>query len=105
MSRSAKGPTPLGEVLRAVLERIGVVDLDVWDRVEEQWAALAGPPWDQQSVPRSLRSGVLVVEANDAGSVSLLRYGVDGLTRRLQEELGPEVVTEVRVRPPLRRRR
>lgn len=97
-------PSSLGDVLRGVLRRLGVADLELWRRIEGEWSELAGSPWDAHSRPASLTDGVLVVEATSPAAVSLLRYGVAGLRARLAERLGDGVVTEVVVRPPRRPR-
>jgi predicted nucleic acid-binding Zn ribbon protein len=101
---NGRDPTSLGDVLRGVLRRLGVADLELWRRIETEWAELAGSPWDSHSRPASLGDGVLVVEATSPAAVSLLRYGVTGLRARLSEQLGEGVVTEVVVRPPRRGR-
>ncbi len=99
-----RDPASLGDVLRSVLRRLGVADLELWRRIESEWGELAGSPWDAHARPASLTDGVLVVEAASPAAVSLLRYGVAGLHGRLAERLGEGVVTEIVVRPPRRTR-
>jgi hypothetical protein len=96
-------PARLGDVLRRLMSTLGVADPAVWQRIVEEWEDLAGPPWDRQSTPVSLHGGVLVVEAGAAPAVAILRYGVTSLLHRLESELGPDVVAEVKVRAPVRR--
>ena len=98
-------PAALGDVIRSLLKRLGVADPGLWNRIEEEWEELAGPPWDRQARPVSLHDGVLVVEAVGAPAVAVLKYGVVSLTQRLQSQLGAGIVTEIRVRPPQRRNR
>lgn len=98
-------PRPLGDVVRGLLSSLGFANLDTWQRIQGDWAELAGPPWDRHARPLSLRQGVLTVEAVTPAAVSVLRYGVAGLTERLQTELGEGTVREVRVRSPERGRR
>lgn len=96
-----RDPEPLRDTLDRVLAAIGAPRLDVWMALQERWAEIAGPPWDTHARPLALTGGVLVVEANSPGAVSLLRYGVAGLVERLGAAL-PGVVGEVTVRPPPR---
>jgi predicted nucleic acid-binding Zn ribbon protein len=100
--RGRDQPTPLSEVLAKLLGRYGVGDLRLWERIRREWVEAAGPPWDRQARPLALTDGVLVVEAASAAAVALLRYGTAGLAQRMQDRYGPEVVTEVRVKPPAR---
>jgi predicted nucleic acid-binding Zn ribbon protein len=95
-------PTPLGDLLRSLMSRMGVASPAVWERIQRDWEQLAGSPWDRQSRPVSLQNGVLVVEAVATPAVAILRYGVTSLVQRLAGGLGPGVVTEVKVRPPSR---
>lgn len=98
-------PARLGDLLRRLMSNLGVADPAVWQRIEQGWERFAGSPWDRQSTPVSLNRGVLVVEAVAPPAVAILRYGITSLLHRLEAELGPGVVTEIRVRPPARRPR
>ena len=100
-----KEPAPLGDLVKRLLDQLGVADLTVWNDLQSQWEELSGEPWAGQSTPVSLQDGVLTVEAHSAPAVSLLRYGQISLVQRLESALGPGVVREVRVRPPARRSR
>ena len=100
-----KDPAPLGDLVRRLLDQLGVADLSVWNDLQSRWDELAGEPWAGQSQPVSLQDGILTVEAHAAPAVSLLRYGQISLVQRLESALGPDIVREVRVRPPARRGR
>ena len=96
--RSGDGPTPIHELLDRGLEQAGVArPVDVADLVE-RWPDLAGEPWASRSRPVHLQDGELVVEADGGPAASLLRYQVSALVDRLERELGPGLVTVVRVR-------
>jgi len=96
-----RDPAPLSDVLKVILGRLGVGDLDQWKRIQDEWTEVAGNPWDRQSTPIALTDGVLVVEAISAAAIGVLRYGVSGLEQRLAERYGELVVREVRLRPPV----
>lgn len=98
-----KDPKPIGELLRTLMERYRLVDPDTWTRLRDEWDSVAGQPWSGRTIPLSLKSGELVVEAATPAAVSMLRYGVVSLIEKLETEYGDGVVTSVRVIPPARR--
>ena len=98
-----KEPAPLGDLVRDLLDRLGVADPTTWNTVQEEWERVAGEPWATQARPVSLRAGHLTVEAIAPPAVAVLRYGCASLVARLEAELGEGVVTEITVRPPARR--
>ncbi len=93
-------PVELGQALREVLAALGLPDLETHLRIEEEWEELAGPPWSEHSRPLYLRRGELVVEATSPMAMSLLKFGVASLERRLRERLGEGVVERVVLRRP-----
>lgn len=95
---------PFEDALGETLRKMGLAEPALIMDLEAEWPELAGEPWSSKSRPLFVRSGVLVVEANDPGAVAFLRYGVSELQRRLGERFGAEVVSLVEVRPPRRRR-
>jgi hypothetical protein len=99
-----RDPLPLGDVLKGILERLGVGDLNQWQKIQDEWVEVAPSPWDRQSRPVALSDGVLVVEAVSPAAVGILRYGVTGLEQRMAERYGEGVVREVKLRSPGPRR-
>lgn len=95
-----RDPAPLGDLIRRILDGLGVGDLEQWQRMREEWADVVGTPWDRQARPIALADGVLTVEAITPSAVGVLRYGTRGLVERLCEHYGEGVVTDVRLRPP-----
>jgi hypothetical protein len=93
-------PIGIGEILDSVLRSIGLSDPLVWKRLEAEWPEVAGEPWSTMSRPVALTRSVLLVEAVSPAAVSILRFGVAGLTQRLNQALGAGVVKDVKVRPP-----
>ena len=98
-----RDPRPIGELLQTLMDKYRLVDPDTWTRLRTEWDLMVGHPWSGRSVPFSLNNRELVVEAVSPAAVSMLRYGIGSLVERLAEELGPDVVTSVRVIPPHRR--
>lgn len=98
--RGGRDPAPLGDVLRVILGRLGVGDLEQWNRIRDEWTEVAPPPWGGQAKPLSLTDGVLVVEAVTPAAVGILRYGIAGLQQALSATYGDGVVREVRLRSP-----
>lgn len=87
-------------MLRVILGRLGVGDLEQWNRIRDEWAEAAPAPWNGQSRPLSLTDGVLTVEAVTPAAVGILRYGVAGLQQALTDRYGAGVVREVKLRSP-----
>ncbi len=98
--RERREPAFLGDVLRGILDRLGVGDLDLWNRIQEEWPEVVGSPWDRQAKPIALTEGILVVEAVTPAAIGVLRYGTAGLKKTLNDRYGGEVIRDVRLRPP-----
>lgn len=100
--RGRSEPIPIDATLRRLMDRLGVVDSSIWNRIRDEWVELAGTPWSVQTSPVGMHGGKLVLEAVSPQAVALLRYGTTGLTHRLNTQLGDDIVTEVVVKPPPR---
>jgi hypothetical protein len=95
-------PEPLARLLEETLSRMGLPPPTVFNQLASTWSEVAGEPWTGQSKPLYIRQKELVVEAAAPALVSLLRYGVGDLLRRLDHSLGVGTVESVRVVPPSR---
>jgi hypothetical protein len=95
---------PFEEALGRTLRNMGLAEPALMLDLGSEWSELAGEPWNSKARPLFVRSGVLVVEATDPGSVTFLRYGVAELQRRLGERFGEDIISRVEIRPPSRRR-
>ncbi len=93
-------PESIESLLEAVLGRMGVPAPSAFNELAQTWKEVAGEPWASQSTPLYVRQKELVVEASAPAFVSMLRYGVGDLMRRLDETLGAGFVESVRVVPP-----
>jgi hypothetical protein len=93
-------PESIESLLESLLGRLGVPAPSTFNQLAQTWKELAGEPWASQSTPLYIRQKELVVEASASGFVSMLRYGVGDLMRRLDETLGAGLVESVRVVPP-----
>ena len=100
--RGRSEPIPIDDTLRRLMDRLGVVDSAIWNRIRDEWAELSGTPWALQTTPVGMHGGKLVLEAVSPQAVAMLRYGTTGLTHRLNVQLGDDVVNEVIVKPPSR---
>ena len=100
--RGKSEPMPIDDTLRRLLDRLGVVEASLWNRIRDEWAELSGSPWATQTTPVGMHGRKLVLEAASPQAVAMLRYGTTGLTHRLNAQLGDDVVSEVVVKPPSR---
>ena len=103
--KDRREPALLGDVLRSILDRLGVGDLDLWQRIQSEWTEVVGAPWDHQATPVALTDGVLMVEAVTPAAIGVLRYGIAGLRKTLCDRYGEDVVRDVRLRAPTSGRR
>lgn len=93
-----RDPEPVGDLIDAVLSRLGVHRPPDTVELISRWAEIAGSPWAERAVPAALRDGILIVEVADGGTAALLKYRSGELIRRLEEAFSPGVVNTVRVR-------
>ena len=100
--RGRSEPVPIDDALRRLMDRLGVVEASVWNRIRDEWVELSGTPWAVQTKPIGMHGKKLVVEASSAQAVAMLRYGTAGLAHRLNAQLGEGTVAEVVVKPPSR---
>ena len=100
--RRKSEPLPIDDTLRRLLDRLGVVEASLWNRIRDDWVGLSGSPWATQTTPIGMHGRKLVVEATSPQAVAMLRYGTTGLTHRLNAQLGDDVISEVVVKPPSR---
>lgn len=103
--RDADGrdPVTLGAQLdRFVAERGWQDDVAVGS-VLARWPAVIGPQVAQHVTPETFENGVLVVRADSTSWATQLRYMVPVLLERLAADVGPGVVTEVKVVGPVGR--
>lgn len=95
-ARSAT-PTPLSEALAGLTRRRDWGTRLDEARVHEVWQAAAGADLARSVKPLRLHGGVLVLEAASAAWATQVRYLSGELARRVNEELGAELVRQVRV--------
>ncbi|HEY5651718.1 MAG TPA: DUF721 domain-containing protein [Acidimicrobiia bacterium] len=100
--RGRSEPLPIDETLRRLMERLGVVEVSVWNRIRDEWVELSGTPWATQTTPIGMHGKKLVLEASSPQAVAMLRYGTTGLAHRLNAQLGEGTIGEVVVKPPSR---
>lgn len=97
-----RGLQSMGHLLGPTLARLGIDDLPMMLALIDEWEQLAGPAWAARGTPLIVRRGTLVVEAESAAAVRLLRYGEQDLLQSLQARFGPNSVTAIEVVPPRR---
>jgi hypothetical protein len=91
-------PAPVGELIDAVLARLGGGARPGLLAVSDHWEELVGERWRDRCRPVGIVDGTLVVEVVDGAHASLLRYDLDGLRQRLARRLPGVAVTRIRLR-------
>lgn len=90
-----KGPQSLGEVLQSVIDRLGLRQRIDEARVVETWAALAGPQINGVTSSVWMKGATLFVKVRSAAWRQELHLRRREWRRRLNEELGQELVEDV----------
>ncbi len=95
-------PRRLAEGLARVLRGLGAPPAGALEAIFGEWAGLVGPRLASHTRPVSVEQGCLVLAVDEPGWAVQVRYSEASLLARLEERLGPGVVTRVRVRvvPP-----
>jgi predicted nucleic acid-binding Zn ribbon protein len=95
----SRGPEPLGEILSRVFTARGWGRKQDRLRLEQAWAAAAGPEHAAHTRVNGLRRGVLEVEVTGAVLMQeLAHYHKRKLLERLRERLPGTTLTDLRFR-------
>lgn len=87
----------LGEVLPGVLRGAGLEPSShIW-QIVERWSEIVGPRVAQHASPAALRRGELVLAVPEATWRQELSFLAPDIARRVNQELGAEVVDSVRL--------
>jgi predicted nucleic acid-binding Zn ribbon protein len=78
--------------MREMAEASRNVHPEIWAR----WHSIVGPQMYRRAFPRSLKGRVLVVGVANSSWMQELGYMKRGMMDRLEEEVGPGVVEEIR---------
>jgi|GEM_PF-1592484 len=93
------GPVPLAEAVAEVIWRRGLRRVEARRRLESAWVEIVGAEQAQKLRLGAWRRGVLEIIASDAALLHrLAQFEAVRLLERLQEELGPGLVTRLRFR-------
>jgi hypothetical protein len=96
--RSQPEPESTNDLMASVLARIGGSGRGLEYRVFDAYAQAAGELFRTQTRPDAFRTGTLFVSVSSAAlghELTLLRSAI---LERMQETLGPGVVTDIRTR-------
>jgi hypothetical protein len=89
-------PTPLASVIPDLIRSLEPARNSWADPLEEEWAALVGPPFGAHTRPGRLDGGRLVVFVDNPVWLSeLSRYGRGKLLSRLQTRFGADKIASV----------
>jgi predicted nucleic acid-binding Zn ribbon protein len=90
-------PNGIREVLLEFAARIGLEHPGETARLFSAWEEIVGDAVARRCEAVSLKGGVLTVAANTTAWAAELKYLAPEMIRRVNSDLGREVVTEVRV--------
>lgn len=90
-------PADIRSLLIQLADRVGIPQAMETVRVFSAWEQIVGHQIASRCEPVMIKEGVLKVRASSAAWASELRYLAGEIARRVNEELGRELVKEVRV--------
>jgi predicted nucleic acid-binding Zn ribbon protein len=96
----ARDPTPFGAAIRELLAARGWEQTERVAAVMGRWEQIVGPDIAAHCRPESLHEGELVLVAESTAWATQLRLLTRTMLQRLAAELGPGLVTKVRVHGP-----
>jgi predicted nucleic acid-binding Zn ribbon protein len=96
----ARDPQPFGRLIRRLVEDRGWEKSTAEATVLGSWDRLVGPEIAARCRPLSLREGELTLQAESTAWATQLRMLTGKLLNRIRAELGPDVVTKIRVHGP-----
>jgi predicted nucleic acid-binding Zn ribbon protein len=91
-------PRPVGASLERLAAKLGAPKVAALGVVFSRWNDVVGESVAAHTRPLSLRDGRLVIGVDEPGWATQLNYLTADLLRRLEELIGPGVVTAVDVR-------
>lgn len=95
-TKGGRDPSLLGEQLQHLLEQRGwQVEVAVGS-VMGRWAEVVGPSIAEHTEPLTYTDGVLTVRTSSTAWATNLRLQASALIGRLNEEIGPDAVTDLR---------
>lgn len=97
-SRAEQDPKPVAESLDRISRRLGAPRSGVMTAVFSGWEGLVGAEIASHARPLSLRSGVLVLSADEPAWASQLRFMATELIARIHEATGLSDIREIQVR-------
>ncbi|MFN4768742.1 MAG: DciA family protein [Candidatus Kapaibacterium sp.] len=88
----------LGSVLRSLLRERGLNDITLEARVPHVWNELVGENASKHCTSVAMQSRVLHVQVDSSVWRSELRLRKDDLRRRINEQLGSNIVDDIQLR-------
>ena len=95
-----RDPQPFGRLIRRMVEDRGWEKSTAEATVLGSWDRLVGPEIAARCRPVGLRDGELTLQAESTAWATQLRMLTGKLLGRIKAELGPDVVTKIRVHGP-----
>ncbi len=96
-------PTPLGAQISAVFARMGWTEQIEVSSVTARWREVVGEKVADHCEPEKFDDGVLVVRTSSTAWATQVAILADKIRHRLNEEIGRDVVKEIKVAGPTQR--
>jgi hypothetical protein len=87
----------VGETVTSVLRKIGLKQPGIHPEIWSRWSEIVGPELAKRAIPEVLRGKTLILAVKSSSWLQELSFLKARLIERLAEEVGPNVVTDVRM--------
>lgn len=98
MSRSDRGPRPLGTSLDHLLGNLDAPSVDVLDSIFHDWSSIVGLDLARHTRPSMVDGDRLVVTASDSAWGTEVQWLEKHMLERLSEVTGSSRITSIQVR-------
>lgn len=94
--RSGSGISPLGPLVKRMLENLGLQSKVRERQAMAEWADVVGEQISAVAIPADIRDGILYVSCRSSAWSNELTFLKPEITARLNERIGAEVIKDIR---------
>jgi len=88
--------SPVTASVTAALRKLALNFPEIHPEIWSRWQDIAGPQMYRRTFPLKLQQGILTVGVSSSTWLQQLSFLKESLLNRLDEEVGPDVVSEIR---------
>jgi hypothetical protein len=89
--------SPVSETMTSVLKKLGRHQPGIHPEIWSRWSEIVGPELAKRTIPEGFRNKTLILAVRSSAWLQELSFVKPRLLERLAEEIGPGVVTDIRL--------